>query len=238
MSKSGITVLLSAILLAATSAWTADSTAAKADERLVQSGEVFRQIMDTPDKGIPQDLVERSLCIGIIPGVKKVAFVVGGSHGAGYVLCRRNSGRGPWGPPAAFSISGGSVGFQIGASETDLVLLFMNEDGMRSLLEDKFTLGADASVAAGPVGRSAEADTDAKMTAKVLSYSRSKGVFAGIALDGAVLKPSPEDNREIYGRSISARELLLDGHVAPPAGANSLLQTLDRYSAMQTKKPY
>jgi len=229
------TILLSGILLAANIAWSADK-ANKQEERLARANEVFQQIMDTPDKGIPQNLLERSVCIGIIPGVKKLAFVVGGSHGAGYVLCRRNGGKGPWGPPSGFSVSGGSFGFQLGVSDTDFVLLFMNREGMEKLLQDKFTLGADASVAAGPVGRVAAADTDAQMSAKVLSYSRSKGVFAGLALDGAVLRPSSEDNEVLYGKKISAKDLLLESNIAPPASARSLLRTMDKYSAMQTKK--
>lgn len=229
MRKLLTTILASGILLATTVAWSADKGAAKQEERLQAAHEVFHQIMSTPDKGIPEDLLARATCIGIIPSVKKVAFVVGGSHGAGYVTCRKN-GTGPWGPPSGFSMSGGSFGLQIGASETDFVLLFMNRDGMRKLLEDKFTLGADASVAAGPVGRTATADTDAQMTAKVLSYSRSKGIFAGIALDGAVLRPSSEDNQALYGKAVSPKELLLDGNVPPPASARVLLQTLDKYS--------
>ena len=232
MRKLAATISLLGILLATVAA----SSLSKQEERLARAKEVFQQIMDTPDKGILQDLLDRSACIGIIPGVKKLAFVVGADHGAGYVVCRRNEGSGPWGPPAGFSISGGSFGLQIGVSDTDFVLLFMNRDGIRKLLEDKFTLGADASVAAGPVGRTAAANTDAQMAAKVLSYSRSKGVFAGLALDGAVLRASPEDNRALYGEKISPRDLLLDGNVAPPAGAEPLLQTLSKYSAMQTKK--
>lgn len=226
------TVLLLGIVLTTIPA----RSLSKQDERLGQAKEVFQQIMDTPDKGIPQGLLDRSVCIGIIPGVKKLAFVVGGSHGAGYVLCRKNEGRGPWGPPAGFSISGGSFGLQLGVSDTDFVLLFMNRDGIEKLLQDKFTLGADASVAAGPVGRTAAAGTDAQMTAKVLSYSRSKGLFVGLALDGAVLSPSSEDNRALYGEKISTRDLLLDGNIAPPASADPLLQALSKYSAMQTKK--
>lgn len=225
-----LVVVLSGITLA-TAAW----SASKQEERLGQASEVLQQIMDTPDKGIPNDLLERCACIGIFPSVKKLAFVVGGSHGAGYILCRKNEGRGPWGPPSGFSISGGSFGFQLGASATDFVLLFMNKDGIRKLLQDKFTLGADASVAAGPVGRTAAANTDAQMAAKVLSYSRSKGLFAGIALDGAVLRPSSEDNRVLYGTKVEAKELLLDAKHGAPPSAGSLLRSLNKYSGSQTK---
>jgi SH3 domain-containing YSC84-like protein 1 len=210
--------------------------ASKQEERLVQSAQVFQQIMDTPDKGIPQDLLERSACIGIIPSVKKLAFIFGGSHGAGFVLCRRDGGTGAWGAPSGFSFSGGSFGFQLGGSATDFVLLFMNQEGIEKLLQDKFTLGADASVAAGPVGRTAAAGTDAQMTAKVLSYSRSKGLFAGLALNGAVLRPSGDDNEALYGTKISPKELLLDGNHAPPASAGSLLELLNKYSSAQSKK--
>jgi lipid-binding SYLF domain-containing protein len=159
--------------------------ATKQEKRLIRATEVFQEIMDTPDKGIPEDLLARAACIGILPSVKKFAFGFGGRHGAGYVLCRKNRGKGPWGPPSGFSMSGGSFGLQLGFSATDYVLLFMNVNGMDKLLSDKFTLGADISVAAGPVGRTAEVATDAQMTAKILSYSRAKGLFAGLALEGA-----------------------------------------------------
>lgn len=218
--------------LLTTSAWSAN----KQQERLQQAGEVLKQIMDTPDKSIPQELLERSVCIGVFPSVKKLAFVVGGSHGAGYILCRMNEGKGAWGPPSGFSISGGSFGFQIGGSATDFVLLFMNQDGIQKLLQNKFTLGADASVAGGPVGRTAAARTDVLMTAKVLSYSRSKGLFAGVALDGAVLRASKDDNKALYGSEVSAKDLLLEAKHPPPAAAGRLLQLLNKHSASQTKK--
>ena len=225
-------ISLFGFLVATNSVWSAN----KQEERLGQAKEVFQQIMDTPDKGIPQDLLERSMCVGIIPNVLKGAFIVGAAHGAGYVLCRKNDGKGPWGPPSGFSISEGSFGLQIGGSATDFVLLFMNKDGVQKLLQDKFKLGADASIAAGPVGRTATAATDAQMSAKVLSYSRSKGVFAGLALDGAVMEPSAGDNEALYGKKISPKELLLDGNVPPPASARPLLQILDKYSSKETKK--
>lgn len=225
----GIGLLLAAGTLCAATA--------KQEERLEDARNTFQQIMDTPDKGIPQDLIARSACIGIIPGVKKAAFIVGGQHGSGYILCRKDHGTGAWGAPCGFAISGGSFGMQLGVSDTDFVLLFMNSDGIQKLLQDKFTLGADASVAAGPVGRTGTAATDAQMTAKVLAYSRSKGLFAGIALDGAVLRPSGQDNRALYGRSVSPREILLEQTVAPPAAAAPLIELLMKYSARQTAKP-
>ena len=195
-------------------------------KRLERSAEVFQEIMDTPDSGIPNELLERAACIGIIPSVKKFALGFGGRHGAGYVICRTNRGNGPLTALSGFSISGGSFGLQLGFSATDYVLLFMNADGMEKLLEDKFTLGGNASVAAGPVGRTAAAATDAQLRAKILSYSRSKGLFAGLALEGAVLRPSPDDNEKLYGREVSAKELLLEGTVPPPAAARPLLSAL------------
>lgn len=211
--------------------------AGKQEERLEDARLVFQQIMDTPDKGIPEDLLHRAACIGIIPSVKKIAFGFGGRHGAGYVICRKNNGTGAWGAPSGFSISGGSFGLQIGVSATDFVLLFMNTDGIEKLLQDKFTLGADAGVAAGPVGRTATAATDAQMTAKVLAYSRNKGLFAGVSLEGAVLRPSGDDNKELYGREVNPRAILLEGNVAAPGSAQALLSLLNKYSGSQQAKP-
>ena len=202
-------------------------------ERLERSAEVFQEIMDTPDSGIPRDLLDRAACVGIIPSVKKFALGFGGRHGAGYVICRTSQGAGPLTRLSGFSISGGSFGLQLGFSATDYVLLFMNTVGMEKLLQDKFTLGGDASVAAGPVGRTAAAATDAQLHAKILGYSRSKGLFAGLALEGAVLRPSPDDNEDLYGREISAKELLLDGTVPPPAEARPLLNALAGYGSTQ-----
>ncbi|OFW09539.1 MAG: hypothetical protein A3G20_02940 [Acidobacteria bacterium RIFCSPLOWO2_12_FULL_59_11] len=228
-----LTILAIGFLAAASTAW----AASKQEERLEDAREVLQAIMDTPDKGIPEDLLARSVCIGIIPSVKKFAFGFGGRHGAGYVLCRKNKGTGSWGPPSGFSMSGGSFGLQLGYSDTDFVLLFMNTDGMEKLLQDKFTLGADANVAAGPVGRTASAATNAQMAAKILSYSRSKGLFAGVALEGAVLRPSGDDNKELYGRKISPKDILLHGSVGTPAPAVPLIQLLTKYSSGQSKKP-
>jgi lipid-binding SYLF domain-containing protein len=227
-------LLAAAGLLLVEPAWSASE---KQVERLKNSQDVLQQIMNTPDKGIPQDLLARAACVGIIPSVKKLAIGFGGQHGSGYVICRKNNGKGAWGAPSGFSLSGGSFGLQLGASATDFVLLFMNADGIQKLLQDKFTLGADASVAAGPVGRSAAAATDAQMAAKVLSYSRSKGLFAGIALNGAVLRPSGDDNEELYGRKVDPKAILVTGTIATPAAAGPLVQALTRYSTGQTRKP-
>ncbi len=225
---------VAAFLLAGqlTAVWAAN----KQEKRLTRATEVFEEIMNTPDKGIPVDLLARAACIGILPSVKKFAFGFGGRHGAGYVLCRKNRGKGPWGPPSGFSMSGGSFGLQLGFSATDYVLLFMNPDGVDKLLSNKFTLGAASSVAGGPVGRTAEAATDVQMSAKILSYSRAKGLFAGLALEGAVLKPSGGDNKALYGRKVDPRNLLLTGNVAPPPSAGPLIQILSRYSGRKTKK--
>ncbi|HVV70694.1 MAG TPA: lipid-binding SYLF domain-containing protein [Verrucomicrobiae bacterium] len=203
--------------------------AQKAPERLGDAAELFSEIMATPDKGIPQDLLEKAQCIVLVPGLKKGGFILAGKYGKGFVLCRHSAGSG-WGAPASIRIEGGSIGFQIGASSTDVVLLVMNERGMKRLLTSKFTLGGDASVAAGPVGRTASAQTDALLTAEMLSYSRSRGVFAGISLDGATLRQDLDDNEELYGKKIENREILT-GNTAPPAAASKLIQGLNKYSA-------
>lgn len=202
-----------------------------AQDRLKDSTSILNEVMATPDKGIPRDLLEKAHCIVIVPGVKQAAFVVGGKFGKGFGVCRRQKGIG-WGPPGAVRVEGGSFGFQIGASSTDVVMLIMNERGMRHLLEDKFTLGGEATVAAGPVGRSASAMTDAQLSADILSWSRSRGLFAGIALSGATLRNDLSDNEELYGRKISNKDLLLSD-TRTPADAKPLIATLDQYSRVE-----
>ncbi len=187
-------------LLAMASA--APSFADTPKERLEDTTTVLREIMTAPDQSIPQELLDQAHCVVIVPGVKSGAFMVGGKYGRGYAACRSPRGSG-WGPPAAVRMEGGSFGFQIGGSETDVVLLVMNQRGMDKLLESKFTLGGAAEVAAGPVGRSSTAQTDAKMTAKILSYSRSRGVFAGVSLQGATLRQDLDENERLYGREYS-----------------------------------
>jgi len=199
-----------------------------AAERLAASATVFSEVMSTPDKGIPQDLLAKAQCVVIVPGLKKGAFVVGGQYGRGFAECRHESGTG-WGAPGAVRVEGGSVGFQIGGSSTDVVMLVMNKSGMQKLLGDKFTLGADASVAAGPVGRTANADTDVRMTAEILAWSRAKGLFAGISLTGATLRNDSDVNAELYGRKIDNKEVL-SGSVAPPPASQALRTALDKYS--------
>jgi len=204
------------------------AAAETATERLASSAEVFQEIMATPDKGIPQDLLAKAQCVIVVPGLKKGAFVVGGEFGRGFAECRKDSGFG-WGAPGAVRVEGGSVGFQIGGSSTDVVMLVMNKRGMEKLLGDKFTLGADASVAAGPVGRTADASTDVRMDAEILAWSRAKGLFAGIALKGATLRNDADVNAELYGRKIDNKEVL-GGAVEPPASSQALRGALDKYS--------
>ncbi len=202
-------------------------------KRLSDSAQVLKEIMDTPDKSIPQDLLDKSQCVILVPGVKKAAFIIGGKYGRGFFSCRGANGVG-WTAPASVIVEGGSVGFQIGGSETDVVMLVMNDGGMRKLLKDKFTLGADASVAAGPVGRTSAAETDAMMHAEILSWSRARGVFAGIALNGATLRPDDESNKDLYGRDITNQEIE-SGKVKTPAVAKTLLMRLNKYSSRKTK---
>jgi lipid-binding SYLF domain-containing protein len=195
-------------------------------KRLHESAAVFHEIMSAPDKGIPHDILERSECVGIVPNMKRAGFIVGAKYGKGELVCRTASG---WSAPEIIRIEGGSVGFQIGAGETDLVFVVMNETGKHHLMEDKFTVGGDASAMAGPVGRSAEAQTDAMMHAEILSYSRARGVFAGISLDGSTLRPDRDDNHDLYGRDVTPREIL-SGTVPPPAGTDELYSELGHYT--------
>ncbi len=196
-------------------------------ERLSDATQILHEIMSTPEKGIPHDLLQKAHCIVVVPGLKQAAFVVGGKYGRGFADCRRD--RGVWGAPAAVRVEGGSFGFQIGGSSTDVVMLIMNERGMRSLLSDKFTLGAEATAAAGPVGREASAQTDAELSADILSWSRSKGLFAGIALTGATLRPDKDENRALYGESLTNKEILMSNRPVPES-ARPLIAELDRYS--------
>jgi lipid-binding SYLF domain-containing protein len=204
-----------------------------ADQRLSASADVLSDMMNASDKGIPQDLINKSQCVVIVPGLKKGAFIIGAKYGKGFVMCRRASGSG-WTAPAAIRIEGGSVGFQIGGSEQDVILLVMNRTGMDKLLKDKFTLGAEGTVAAGPLGRDATAQTDAAMRAEMLSYSRSRGVFAGISLQGATLRPDEDSDAELYGKKITNREILA-GDVSSPAAAAKLEGLMNKTSMRQSK---
>ena len=203
-----------------------------AQERMTDATKVFSEIMATPDKGIPQDLLEKANCIIIVPGMKQAAFGVGAKWGRGYAVCRQNHAN--WGAPAAVRVEGGSFGLQIGASNTDIVMLVMNEKGMRRLMDDKVTLGAEATVAAGPVGRQTSANTDVQLSAEMLSWSRSKGLFAGIALHGATMRPDNDVNQELYGHAMTNKELLT-GTMSAPAGAMPLITALNRYSSHEDR---
>ena len=208
----------------------------KVEERIKQSGTVFKEILAMPD-GIPKDLLNKSYCIVIYPSVKKAAFVVGGSYGRGLITCRRGRDfSGSWSAPAMFALEAGSFGFQIGAQATDFVLLVMNDSGARSVLSSKVKLGGDASVAAGPVGRDAAAATDIVMKAEILSYSRSQGLFAGVSLEGSMLRSDDGANKVLYGKELSAKEIVRLGKVAPPASAQRLLATLRRVSPKHVGK--
>lgn len=206
----------------------ADTEPAK---RLGEAAAVFSEVMTAPDKGIPQELLEKAHCIVIVPDLKTAAFVVGGKYGKGYLSCRKATGTG-WSAPATVRIEGGSVGFQIGGSSTDLIMLVMSERGAQKLLESKFTLGAEGSVAAGPVGRTATAQTDAQMHADILSWSRTQGLFAGVALEGATLRQDLDDNATLYGRKLENRDIVTKNVRAPKAAAR-LLELLNRYSSKE-----
>jgi lipid-binding SYLF domain-containing protein len=201
----------------------------KVVDRLDASADTLTDMMRASDRGIPHDLLDKAKCVVVIPGMKKVGFIFGAKYGSGFAVCRRAGGVG-WTSPAAMRVEGGSVGFQIGASETDIVLLVMNDGGMRHLLSDKFTIGGEATAAAGPLGRDASAQTDAMMNAEMLSYSRSRGLFAGISLEGATLRPDEDSNRELYGHDVTNHEVLT-GDFKTPAIAMKFEHSLNRQSA-------
>jgi len=200
---------------------------ADALKHINSAGEVFDEIMHTPDKGIPHEILEKAQCVGIIPGLKRAGFIVGAKYGKGIFVCRTSNGS--WSAPGIVRIEGGSFGLQIGAGETDVVLVVQNRSGENKLMEDKFTLGADASVMGGPVGRTAEAETDAQLHAEILSWSRARGLFAGIALEGSTLRPDQDDNDALYRRHVTQREIL-EGDVHRPEDARPLYAAIDRFS--------
>jgi SH3 domain-containing YSC84-like protein 1 len=203
----------------------------RVDDRLDASADTLSEMMRASDHGIPQDLLDKAKCVVVVPGMKKAGFIFGAKYGRGFATCRRAGGSG-WSAPAAMQVEGGSFGFQIGASETDVALLVMNDGGMRRLLSDKFTLGGEATVAAGPLGRDAAAQTDVELKAEMLSYSRSRGLFAGISLEGATLAPDPDTNRELYGHDSTNREILT-GTFKTPAVARKFERALHRESAQR-----
>src|ERR1700680_3088802 len=200
-------------------------------KRLNEAAEVFSEVMSAPDKGIPQELLENAHCIVIVPGLKTAAFILGGKYGKGYLSCRNHNEAG-WSAPGTVRIEGGSVGFQIGGSETDLIMLVMNQGGRDKLLSSKFTLGGEGSVAAGPVGRTATAQTDAQMHAEILSWSRSQGLFAGLALEGATLRQDLDDNATLYGHKLENRDIVTNGRPAPKSAA-PLMALLNEHSARE-----
>lgn len=206
----------------------ADSAVAEHNKRILESAHVLDEIMGAGDKGIPQDLLEKAQCVAVVPNLKRAGFIVGGKYGKGVLTCRTENGP-DWSAPSTIRVEGGSIGLQIGAGETDVVLVVMNRAGMEKLSKDKFTVGGDASVMAGPVGRSAQAQTDALLKAEILAYSRSHGVFAGISLDGATLRPDNDDNAKIYGRPVTQEELI-HGHEHATADAKPLFDELNRWA--------
>jgi lipid-binding SYLF domain-containing protein len=205
----------------------------KVEDRLDASADTLTDMMRASDRGIPHDLLDKAKCVVVVPGMKKAGFIFGAKYGRGFATCRHEGGS-VWSAPAAMRVEGGSFGFQIGASETDVVILVMNDGGMKHLLSDKFTLGGEATVAAGPLGRDAAAQTDAEMSAEMLSYSRSRGLFAGISLEGATLRPDGEANHELYGHDSTNREILT-GDFKTPAIAMKFERALHRDSPQRDR---
>jgi lipid-binding SYLF domain-containing protein len=230
-------MLLGAIVIAIlTASLVAEEKGEKEKARLHESYTVMKEILGMPE-GIPKDLLNKAECVVVYPSVKKAAFIVGGSYGRGVITCR--SGKeftGPWSAPSMFALEGGSFGFQIGAEATDFVLLIMNEAGANSVMSSKVKLGADASAAAGPKGRTSSADTDVVMKAEILSYSRAQGVFAGVSLEGSTLRSDDGANKALYGKELSAKEIVREGKVPAPASSKELLALLDRVSPRHVTK--
>jgi lipid-binding SYLF domain-containing protein len=226
-------VLLTLIVCSCSFAFAADDEAkgSKASDRVQAASDVLNEIESAPDSGIPQEILSKAECVAVVPSMLKGGFIVGAKYGRGLASCRTPKG---WSAPAFFTVAGGSFGFQIGGQAVDLVMLIMNNDGMQHLLSSKVALGADASVAAGPVGRHAEGNTDWKMRAQVLTYSRARGVFAGVSLNGAVLKQDKDSTREFYGHMMTFKAALT-GEVDPPATANAFLTTLAKWAQQAAK---
>ena len=234
MNKKRLTMFLAGALALVPLLWSANSLAKDKDEkemdRLQNAGTVLKEILDVPDD-IPQDLMDKARCVIVFPSVVKAAFVVGGSYGRGAMVCRTGKDfSGPWGAPAMMALEAGSVGFQIGGQATDFVILVMNDRGVDSLLHSKVKLGADASISAGPKGRDAQAATDVTFRAEMLSYSRSRGAFAGVSLEGSTLRPDEDANRRVYGRDTSAERIITESKVEAPSAARELIATLQKAS--------
>ena len=212
------------LLIAAPAALAGGSERADEVQRLNRASEVFKEIMRIPEKGIPGELLDKAECVAIVPGLKKGGLGIGGRYGKGVVMCRKSDRS--WSAPSFLTVEGGSIGLQIGFQQIDVVMLVMNREGMEKLVGDKFTVGADASAAAGPVGRQASAETNIRMDAQILTYSRAKGLFAGVTLNGAVVKQDKDDNRDFYGKEVEARAILFEGSVPMPAEARPLASAL------------
>jgi lipid-binding SYLF domain-containing protein len=224
--------LIALVSVGAAGAVSARADAAETRARLKESATVFSEVMSAPDKAIPDDLLQQAHCVIVVPGMKKGAFIVSGQYGKGFVTCRKAAG---WSAPAAIRVEGGGVGFQIGGSETDVIMLVMNARGAERLMQSQFTLGAEGQIAAGPVGRHATAETDARMTAEMLSWSRSRGVFAGVALKGATMRADEGDNADLYGHKMSTKEVIESSEKPPAEGGQSLISMLSRYSPKEQK---
>ncbi|HLI64616.1 MAG TPA: lipid-binding SYLF domain-containing protein [Terriglobales bacterium] len=208
----------------------------KEQQRLADSYEVLKEVLAAPDKGIPHDLLNKADCVIVFPSVKKAAFVFGGSYGRGVMTCRSGADfNGPWSAPAFFALEGGSFGLQIGGEATDFVLLVMNEKGAKSVMTSKVKLGGDASVAAGPVGRATSAETDIVMNAEILSWSRNKGIFAGISLEGSTVRSDNDANKNLYGKDLNAKQIILQGEAKTPPSGRQLIALLQRVSPRKSK---
>jgi SH3 domain-containing YSC84-like protein 1 len=218
---------LTCICLALSVATSAEANTAA--DQLQKATNVLNEIMRAPDRGIPDDLLAKAVCVGIVPSELTFAVGVGGTYGRGVLVCRQG-GNGSWGAPSMFTLGGGSFGFQLGGKATDVVFVVMNAAGAKKLVQDSVKVGGEVSAAAGPVGRSSEGATDAQLHAEILSYSRTRGLFAGVSLDGSVVKQDEGDNRRLYGRKVTAKELLIDGAVPRPTAAQQLDSALHRYS--------
>jgi SH3 domain-containing YSC84-like protein 1 len=231
MSKKWLVLASTALLLGLSARWMTKPVLAndemKDEDRLKNAGVVLQEILNIPDD-IPQNLLDKADCVVVFPSVLKAAFVVGGSYGRGAMSCREGENfNGPWGAPTMMALEGGSFGFQIGGEATDFVLLVMNDRGANGILSSKVKLGGDASAAAGPVGRDASAETDVSLRAEILSYSRARGAFAGVSLEGSTIRPDNNANQKIYGKDIRAKEIALSGTVTPPPAAQMMLSTLN-----------
>jgi lipid-binding SYLF domain-containing protein len=228
MKQTTVTVMVCLLVLMISIQTSAQGSKAEERERAHKAAAAFQEIMSAPDQGIPQELLDRAHCVAVFPSVKKGGFIVGGQYGKGLISCRR--AQGSWGSPAYFTIGGGSFGLQIGGQAVDLVLLIMNRSGVEGLLKDKFEIGAGAAVSAGPVGRNTHVSTDVLLKSQIVSYSRSRGLFAGLELKGAVIAQDKEANKDIYGQEISAREIIVDGKVRTPSAIRVFPAALRKFS--------